>query len=198
MGKAEKTLFNTVIFLVVCLCVLFVEVANANKEKTRYKENCNVLQEQFRKYKTKDSLSAISVGELIYKTNELKDANSELVKACNDMGIKIKRLESASQNSSTTVIEKTVPIYDTIIKTDTAWVNFQAFSYKDTWNSVEGLINGTNVECKIAIQDTLTQVVYRVPHKFLFFKWGTKEIRQDCRTSNPYTQMEYSQYIKIK
>lgn len=194
----KKYLIYGLIGCLVVISLLLWRNGHIKSEKERYEDNYESLLEGYEKYRTKDSLSAISVSELELKKKELEKQNEQLVKACEDMGIKIKRLESASMNGTETVIEKIVPIHDTLVRVDTAWVTYQAFSYKDSWNSIEGLINGTDVNCKIDIRDTLVQVIHRIPHKFLFFKWGAKEIRQDCRMSNPYTNLEYSQYIKIK
>lgn len=50
---------------------------------------------------------------------------------------------------------------------------------------------------QIKTRDTLIQVVYRVPRKFLFFRWGTKAIRQKILSCNPYSQIVYDEYIEL-
>ncbi|MBR3930985.1 MAG: hypothetical protein IKJ46_00175, partial [Tidjanibacter sp.] len=45
--------------------------------------------------------------------------------------------------------------------------------------------------------DTLTQVVHRIPHRWWIFRWGTKALRQEIRSSNPHTKIVFSEYIEI-
>ena len=45
---------------------------------------------------------------------------------------------------------------------------------------------------------SLFQVVHRVPKQWLFFRWGTKAIRQEVVSSNPHTKIVYSEYIELK
>ena len=46
--------------------------------------------------------------------------------------------------------------------------------------------------------DTLFQVVHRVPRQFLCFRFGTKAIRQEIVSSNPHTELVYSEYVELK
>ena len=46
--------------------------------------------------------------------------------------------------------------------------------------------------------DTLTQVVHRIPHRWWIFRWGTKALRQEIRSSNPHTKIVFSEYIEIE
>lgn len=46
-------------------------------------------------------------------------------------------------------------------------------------------------------RDTLLQVVRVVPKRFLFFRWGVKEIRQDVKVLNPNTDVTFSEFIEI-
>lgn len=46
--------------------------------------------------------------------------------------------------------------------------------------------------------DTLTQVVHHIPHRWWIFRWGTKALRQEIRSSNPHTKIVFSEYIEIE
>lgn len=198
MNKIDKSLFFALLFLILCLIVMFTINTKVEQEKNRYKANYETMEMECQTYRTKDSLSVISVGQLELKKKELENANAELVKTCKELNIKLKRIESASETSGATTIIKEIPIHDTIVRVDTSFVKYQSFIYQDKWNTIEGYIKDSKVNCKIVVRDTLRQVLYRIPHKFLFFKFGTKEYKQECITSNPYNNLVYSQYIKIK
>lgn len=53
------------------------------------------------------------------------------------------------------------------------------------------------MQCEIHSIDTLHQVVHRVPRRFLFFRWGTKALRQEIHSSNPSTRIIYTDYVII-
>ncbi len=46
--------------------------------------------------------------------------------------------------------------------------------------------------------DTLTQVVHRIPHRWWIFRWGTKALRQEIRSSNPHTKIVYAEHIEVE
>ena len=54
------------------------------------------------------------------------------------------------------------------------------------------------VECWVRSVDTLRQVVHRVPRRLLGIPCGVKCLRQEVVSSNPHTQIVYSEYIMIE
>lgn len=76
-------------------------------------------------------------------------------------------------------------------------VKAKAFHWSDAWTSIQGVIQDDSVKLKYQSKDTLFQVVRVVPKRFLFFRWGVKEIRQDVKVSNPNTVLHSSEFIKI-
>jgi hypothetical protein len=52
-------------------------------------------------------------------------------------------------------------------------------------------------DVRIAVRDTLVQFVHRVPRRFLFLKFGTKGVRQEVLSKNPYTEVVFTEYIKL-
>lgn len=74
----------------------------------------------------------------------------------------------------------------------------KVFRWHDTWVTVEGSVTADSVRCRVESIDTLRQVVYRVPRRFLFFRWGTKAIRQEISSSNPHTRIIWTEYVKFE
>ena len=60
------------------------------------------------------------------------------------------------------------------------------------------MIRADSVSCRVVSVDTLQQIVHRVPRRFLFIRWGTKAIRQEVVSSNPHTNIVYTEYIELK
>lgn len=74
----------------------------------------------------------------------------------------------------------------------------RVFRWHDAWVSVEGVVAGDSVACRVRSVDTLRQIVHRIPRRFLFIRWGTKALRQEIVSSNPHTRIVYTRYVKIE
>lgn len=74
----------------------------------------------------------------------------------------------------------------------------RVFRWHDAWVSVEGVVAGDSVACRVRSVDTLRQIVHRIPRRFLFIRWGTKALRQEIVSSNPHTHIVYTRYVKIE
>ena len=114
---------------------------------------------------------------------------------------------SATQSA----VEFRAPLRDTLIRhlsyapvCDTSRVGaslaawpVRTFRWRDTWVSVEGRIVNDSVVCRVESVDTLRQVIHRVPRRFLFFRFGTKAVRQEIVSSNPHTRIVYAEYVRF-
>ena len=74
----------------------------------------------------------------------------------------------------------------------------KSFEGGDRWSHIAGIIAGDRLSYDIHTVDTLHQVVHRVPRKWWFFRFGTRAIRQEIWSSNPNTQLVYSEYVELK
>ena len=178
------------------LCAMAVAVWGFMRhcEAERLDNNQTALTEQIARYRTSLDESAASVRVLQLRCGEYERIRAEDAARIRDLGIKIKRLESAAKSAVRTEVEIVAPLRDTIILRDT----LRLFRWQDPWVEVEGLIGLDSVECRVASIDTLRQVVHRVPRRFLFIKYGIKAIRQEVISSNPHSQIVYSEYIELK
>ena len=115
--------------------------------------------------------------------------------------IKLRRVEAVSKQITQTTLTASAPLRDTtcVVRTERAPIidTTRHFHWADPWNRVEAVIRGDTMQCFVRSIDTLHQVVHRIPHRFLFFRWGTKALRQEIRTSNPSTQIVYTDYVII-
>jgi hypothetical protein len=187
--------------LILCFIALGISVKSCQsiqEEKNRLRDNQRSLFSEIEFYRTKDSLSVASVEKLTLTKSELEKYNTELTRTVKDLGIKVKRLESASTTAVLTEIEITAPIIDTIIIEKMQPVPVQKFDWNDSWVSISGLIKDEQVSCRVQSVDTLVQVVHRVPKKLWFIKWGTKAIRQEIVSKNPHSKIVYTEYMELK
>lgn len=167
-------------------------------EKQRLELNQQALLTDVELYRTAAGESAASVGALTLEIGELREARSRDAEQIRDLGIRLRRAESYARSvTQSEYITQTV-LRDSIIIRDTIRDTVRIFLSGDTWSRVEGVIRGDSIGIAVHSIDTLFQVVHRVPRRFLCFRYGTKGIRQEIVSSNPHTQLVYSEYVELK
>ena len=180
------------------MVVEFIAIGKISREKDRYKANQTALLTDVEYYKSESGKNAASVQKLTLTYSELKKSYDDVCKTAEDLKIKVKRLQSVSNTATQTKVEVKVPVHDTIIIHDGVIDKLSTFYWQDAWTNVEGLIRNDSVDLNIQSTDTLMQLVHRVPHKFLFFKWGCKAIRQAIVSKNQHTNIVFTDYIELK
>jgi len=194
----KKYLFIAVILLSVLLVFSLAVNAKNRQERQRLSDNQRTLMADVYYYRTKDSLSAASVERLELSKREMMEYQSKLVADIENLGVKIRRLQSAAVTGTQTTVEIKTVVRDSIIYRDGIIDTVPCVSFKDPWVSFEGCSFGSNFQGLIVSRDTLVQVVHRVPHEWCIFRWGTKGIRQEITSKNPHTIITYSEYIELK
>ena len=165
----------------------------------------SLLAQENNNYKFKDSLNAVSIGRLQLTNKELKQYRSEARETIKELNLKLKRVESVQTTATHTKVDISTAVKDSVrvvsipdtdsIVRDT----LHCLEYIDPYLTLIGCIDPLNhFEGLVEYRDTLTQVVHRVPKRFLFFKWGTKAIRQEVFSRNPHTVVDFAEYIELK
>ena len=182
------------IVAVVCGIVV-VRLARENRHLERVE---HALREDVRFYRTASDRSAASVEALEMSVAEFRAERERDAEEIASLGIRLRRAESYARSTSTTTIADTVVVRDTVIVRDSLPRAYRYFAAADVWSRVEGIFYGDSVNYSVHSIDTLHQVVHRIPRRFLFFRWGTKALRQEIRSSNPHTKIVYSEYVIIE
>ncbi|MBE6194676.1 MAG: hypothetical protein E7140_02965 [Rikenellaceae bacterium] len=168
-----------------------------HREVARLRNNNEALTTETTLYRTRLDESAASVVALQHKLKEYREQHAHDTKRIKALGVRLRRVESIATAASQTKIETVTPLHDTLfldrLLPDTASI----FRWSDNWVRIEGTIRNGKAECRIESIDTLRQVIHRVPRKFLFFRYGTKAIRQEIISSNPHTRIVYAEYIEL-
>jgi hypothetical protein len=169
-------------------------------EQQREKSNNQALLQSVNYYKTEAEKSAASVQILRLRCGEFEELRAADAEKIRQMGLKIRRLESAANSVTQTKLEVVVPIRDTVVIRDTVKTidTLRLFRWQDNWVTIDGVIDSDSVACTLRRVDTLHQVVYRVPPRFWFIKFGTKALRQHIVSSNPHSEIVYTEYVKIE
>ena len=193
----KKLLFYYSVAATLLLIIGGLYLRHSTREVVRLRNNNEALSSDTKLYKTRFDESAASVVAMQLKIEEYRKQHAEDLKRIRELGVRLRRVESIATSASQTKIEVSTPIHDTIfldrLLPDTATL----FRWSDSWVHIEGLIRNGNAECHIESVDTLRQVIHRVPRSWWFIRYGTKAIRQEISSSNPHTQIVYSEYIEL-
>ncbi len=165
------------------------------RENQRLTSNLHLLDERLHHYRTRLDEEVASVGVLRLRCAEFEALRASDAAEIRALGLKIHRLESTAHTMARTEVAIQTPLRDSLVSLcDTV----QLFHWQDPWVEVSGSLRGDSLSCRVQSVDTLIQVVHRIPHRFLFFRWGTKALRQEIRSKNPHTRIVAAEYVQIE
>lgn len=194
----KKTLIWGAAALLVALVVSLIWVARLLEENRRLSNNQHALLQSVTLYRTEAGASAARVEALELEVAEFREFRARDAEKIRSLGVRLRRAESYAVTASESRYEATVALRDTIILRDTIRDTVCLFADGDAWSNVAGAIRGDSLSYSLISVDTLRQVVHRVPRRFLFFRYGTKGIRQEIWSSNPHTELVYTEYVELR
>lgn len=221
----KRYLIIALLVLFGLLWVQTVRLRGERSERRRVESNNEVLTDSVKFYRTESGKSAASRQVLELRASEMERYNAQLAATVRELRIKVRRLEAAATTATRTEVQITAPLepagrqpsagekYGAALRRAAdsvkAWLareyfgqqkiaEEKVFRWSDRHVSISGLIRDDSVRCHVSSIDTLQQIVHRVPRRFLFIRWGTKAIRQEVVSSNPHTQIVYTEYIELK
>ena len=159
----------------------------------RLEHNQEALLGDVEYYRTSFEHSAASVAVLELRVDELRRLREDDAREIRSLGIRLRRAESYAKSVVQTRSQAAILLRDTVILHDTV----RLFDATVGHTSLSGHIANDSLMVDIHQRDTIYQVVHHVPRKFLFFRWGTKAIHQDVWTSNPNSEIVYTEYIEL-
>lgn len=185
------------IALVLSVVILSCWLSNVREEKNRLSGNQDALLSKVEYYKTESGKNAASVLKLELSKSEVEKHCHDLTKTVEDLGLKVKRLQSATTTVSKTEVEIRTVVRDSIVYRDRP-ISLKVINWRDPWVSFNGVLDGDDFSAKVESVDTLSHVVHGVPKKFLFFRYGVKAIRLDVVSKNPHSKIVFTEYIELK
>ena len=209
---------TTLLLLVAATVVAGAVILSLARDNRRLRSNIAALDEGITYYRTRLDASAASVARMQLTISELRRERRHDTEQIRSLGLRLKRVESYATAATVTSVALTLPI-----TSDTAAIMPQSqhdstllgrqrqdvqdmhdvresqrrFTYTTPWLHIAGVLRGDTLNLDYQMVDTLRQVVHRVPRRFLFFRFGTKGIRQEVWSSNPHTRLVYSEYIEL-
>lgn len=166
------------------------------REVERLRTNNEALTESVLIYRTRLGSSAASVGALRLTISELRAQHKDALAEIRELRIRLRNVESYARSVTATTYRDTL-ILNTIDSTNSA-LPTREFRYADAWLNLTGLLWGDTLKVEMQSRDTLHQVIHRIPRRFLGIPFGIKSLRQEITSSNPHTELVYSEYLTIE
>lgn len=183
--------------LSLAVVTLYWQLDKTIKEKQRLSNNQEALLSDVDHYKTESGKNAASVQKLELTKSELEKYNVDLKETISDLNLKINRIQAAATTATQSNYKIKTVVKDSIVYRDIP-VKLQRIDFRDPYIDLTGTIDSGTFSGDITTRDTLVQIIHRVPKKFLFIKYGTKAIRQEVVSKNPYSKIVYTEYIELK
>lgn len=190
-----------VIIVVIAVFLLLWRIYRLeHDERQRLEANQRSLMTDVEYYRTRDSLSAAGVERLTLTNREFRRHAEELERSVEDLQLKLRRLQSASRTAVTTAYPVETQLRDTVILRDTLNVRdtVSLLQFENPWLTLDGILEDNIFRGRIESRDTLVQLIHRVPRRLWFIRLGTKAIRQEVSTRNPYSRITFTEYIELK
>ena len=169
------------------------------EEKDSYKSNTEALMSEVRRIQADSSTMALDIKTLTMSLDEYKRFRAEDEEKIKKLGIRIKDLEATAKHNVEVDAPIDAEIKDSVMIRDTVPVFLKAVKMDTPYLKINGIIENDRLTGKINLPVTLNQALWiEYKHKFLWWRWKVKAIHQTISSDNPYVEIKYSEYIKIK
>lgn len=169
------------------------------EEKDSYKSNTEALMSEVRRIQADSSTMALDIKTLTMSLDEYKRFRAEDEEKIKKLGIRIKNLEATAKHNVEVDAPIDAEIKDSVMIRDTVPVFLKAVRMDTPYLKINGIIENDRLTGKINLPVTLNQAFWiEYKHKFLWWRWKVKAIHQTISSDNPYVEIKYSEYIKIK
>ena len=187
------------ILCAIVLVLAWLLFSQERAEKERYKANQTALLSDVAYYKTENERNVASVRALTLTKSEIETYNKNLAERCDELEISLRRLISANITNMQTDYHLVGELRDSLVLRYNTIDTLRCMDYDDSYLTFSACVDSSGMYvADIISRDTVTAIVHRIPRRFLFLKFGTKEVRQEVYCANPRTQIITTQYVEKK
>ena len=177
--------------LCIWIAFLFFENSILKKENKVLQTNVTTLLTGAEQYKVNDSLNATTIANLELSISEYRRYKAEDKKLLERLKIDNKRLKGIISTQTESFYEQTTLLRDSVkmlLTPDSIEVpvKMKVASFSDTWHSLNIKIKGDSLNYRLRTKESLLITNHVVPKRFLFFKFGCREVRTEVVSKNPY------------
>lgn len=176
-----------------CIWVAFLFFSNEKlkSENEILQTNVGTLLTGAEQYKVKDSLQVATIANLELSISEYRRYKAEDKKLLESLKIDNNRLKGIIKTNTESFYEQTTLLRDSVkmlLSPDSVEipVNIKTAQFADQWHSLNVKIQGDSLNYILRTKESLLITNHVVPKRFLFFKFGCREVRTEVVSKNPY------------
>lgn len=189
------------IVLLVAICIIWHQGKQLKSAELAYQNVVSVSMDSLHKYKVADSLNAIYTSDVELSLKQYKQLRVEDAKLIKQL--KADKLSSAVKPTIVTKWKVDTQIKDSFIYNTEYIDTLKYISYRDKWNSVEGILSSDSAKLNIQSKNELLITKSYIRKRFLGIKlnpriFGYRNLQLDVVSKNPSCQITDIEYITIK
>lgn len=193
------------IVLIVVIGILISQLKTVSNDRDVQRKNVETLFESVGNYKVQDSLQAATIGDLQLTLKQYKQFRAEDAELISQLKVDNKRLQGVVTTQTESYYQHTAILRDSVKmlitrKTDSINIPIivKTANFADEWHRLNIVIDGDSLNYRLRTKESLIITNHIVPKKFLWFKFGCKEVRTDVVSKNPYVENIGVESITIK
>ncbi|MFR9543940.1 MAG: DUF6549 family protein [Rikenellaceae bacterium] len=198
MSRSSLFILLALLTMSATIWIQHKRIVTIKAERDRQISNNDALQSEVQRWQIDSTTMAVDVKSLRFTVDELERYRAEDLTKIEQMGVKIKNLESAAKHQLEIEATLQAPVRDTIIIREFEPVVAQSIKVETPHISLDGLIEDSTFTGTVKMPVTLRQAVWiEYKRRWLFWKKPIA-VHQTITSDNPYAQIGYSEYINIQ
>ena len=205
MKKAYIIAAGILIILITIIIALSARLKKVKADRDVQRKNVETLFTSVESYKVQDSLQAATIGDLQLTLKQYKQFRAEDAQLISSLKVDNKRLQGVVTTKTESYYQHTAILRDSVKmlitrKTDSIKIPIivKTANFADEWHRLNIVIDGDSLNYRLRTKESLIITNHVVPKKFLWFKFGCKEVRTDVVSKNPYVENIDVESITIK
>ena len=197
--------FALAVILIALVAAVIIQnkyIGKVKSDRDRLSQNQDILQSDIERYRTSDSLSAVSVKELSFTLNEYKKYRSDDLQTIKTLKNDVSRLQSVNTTQLQTIYSlQNIGIRDSIVYRDQSVPDtLQCVHYTDPYLTFSGCFDRREFNGHIESRDSLIITEHIIPKRFLGFLWkyGVKERKREILSKNPHAEIINAEWVTIR
>ena len=205
MKKAYIIAAAVLVILIAVIIALSTRLKNVTAERNVQRKNVETLFTSVENYKVQDSLQAATIGDLQLTLKQYKQFRAEDAELISQLKVDNKRLQGVVTTQTESYYNHTAILRDSVRmlvarQPDSIKIPIlvKTANYSDEWHTLNITIDGDSLNYRLRTLESLIITNHVVPKRFLWFRFGCKEVRTDVVSKNPYVEKIDVESIMIK
>lgn len=193
------------VILIAIIIALSARLKKVKADRDVQRKNVETLFTSVESYKVQDSLQAATIGDLQLTLKQYKQFRAEDAQLISSLKVDNKRLQGVVTTQTESYYQHTAALRDSVKMLITKVpdsikvpIIVKTANFADAWHSLNIVIDGDSLNYRLRTKESLIITNHVVPKKFLWFKFGCKEVRTDVVSKNPYVESISLESITIK